>query len=135
MKVNWFGDDVLKKIKEYQAKNLTRAAIHLSRRIKENLSVSGRQTGVEEAEVNKDKVVRTGFDERGRRSVTVGQEEFHRIADARNAARIARAEKKAERNKLGNKIRRAFKSDTQSVKKTLSKFRKKFFPKKRRRRK
>lgn len=132
--LNWFGDDVLAKLKKLQAQNLTRAAIHLSRRVKENLSKSGRQTGIAESDVSKGSVTRIDKDERGRRQLTVNQGEFSRIADVRNAARLERVRKKLERNKLSNKFKAAFKKDKATIKKLGKKF-KKLFPKKRRRRK
>jgi hypothetical protein len=87
--VKWFGDKVRGELKKALGAGLTRAAIHLARRVKENLSTSGRQGGVEESAINRGAILRTGRDERNRRSVTVTQHEFTRIAGPRNQARRA----------------------------------------------
>ena len=101
----WNGDKVIAELKKLQVRNMRRATIHLSRKVKENLSLSGRQTGVNLADIRQSKVIREGKDERGRRSVTVSQSEFHQIADERNEARKERVRKKLEANRLINRFR------------------------------
>ena len=135
--VIWNGDKVIADLKRLQIRNLRRAAIHLSRKIKENLSVAGRQAGVNIGDIRQSKVIREGVDARGRRTVTVSQGEFHRIADERNAARLERVRKAVERNRLSTRATKAFGKFrrragrvTKSVKK-LGKRLKKLLPKRR----
>lgn len=97
--MQWYGDKVVAELRRVMGQNLTRAAIHLTRRVKENLSVSGRQTGVVEADIDRTKIVREGRDERGRKSVTVTQREFHRIANPINAAKKARVKRTVRRRR------------------------------------
>lgn len=99
----WNGDKVIQELKRLQIRNLRRAAIHLSRKIKENLSVAGRQTGVEEREIKPSRIIRTGRDERGRRLVTVTQTEFHRIADPIHAAQRTKVRRAIRRSRRGKK--------------------------------
>jgi hypothetical protein len=136
--VLWNGDKVIAELKRLQVRNLRRAAIHLSRKIKENLSVSGRQTGIDKASIRKSQITREGRDERGRQSVTVSRGEFHRIADERNAARDERVRKTLEKRRLSVRAGKAFTrlrkraSKIGKRAKKLGKRIKKFFPKRRR---
>ena len=101
MAVKWFGDQVIREIKKISAKGLRRAAIHLNRKVKENLSVSGRLAGVFSDQISEAAVISRGTDERGRRATTVTQTEFARIAQPINTRR-----RQAVRKKLSGRKRR-----------------------------